>query len=610
MNFSSIKYKILVPIVFILFLGNTVVAVLSIYTNYNSAKDNIVAKANIAIKPILLNSNIAVAGANMMKLRSNDAKSLYIASGALAIIIDGKSNKIPKSLFAPEQPPKNIKYKYIKKGIKLNIDSLRTKYASLKDGAIFDDNLLIVKTPLQIKNKGEIFAVFDASNTKEILTNTITQAVVLAVIVLFVSIIMIQFITNIIIKDVHKVEAGLLSFFAFLHDNKNHIEPIKLDTKDEFGNMAKVINENIAKIKVGIEEDINLIKDAQIIIDSVQHGVYSKHINSNTSNDSLNNFKNSVNEMIKATKEHFDNMNTVLEKYAQNNYTQEVTLDGIIENSSFDILIKDINKLKDTITNILVKNKTNGLILENSANTLLNNVESLSSSTNQAASSIEETSAALEEITSNIRNNTENVIKMANYGSEVQNSVSIGQKLANQTTEAMEEINDEVTAINEAISVIDQIAFQTNILSLNAAVEAATAGEAGKGFAVVAQEVRNLASRSSEAANEIKALVEKATSKANSGKHIADEMIDGYTHLNDSISKTLELISNVESASKEQQSSIEQINTAITELDRQTQQNAIIANETKEIAVNTQSIAQEIVTEANEKEFIGKDDIH
>jgi methyl-accepting chemotaxis protein len=88
----------------------------------------------------------------------------------------------------------------------------------------------------------------------------------------------------------------------------------------------------------------------------------------------------------------------------------------------------------------------------------------------------------------------------------------------------MDEINSEVQAINEAISFIDQIAFQTNILSLNAAVEAATAGEAGKGFAVVAQEVRNLAGRSAEAANEIKRLVENAATKANQGKNISGEI--------------------------------------------------------------------------------------
>ena len=106
---------------------------------------------------------------------------------------------------------------------------------------------------------------------------------------------------------------------------------------------------------------------------------------------------------------------------------------------------------------------------------------------------------------------------MAKYSNSVTVSASQGEKLANQTTVAMDEINAQVNLITEAISVIDQIAFQTNILSLNAAVEAATAGEAGLGFAVVAQEVRNLASRSAEAAKEIKTIVENATKKANDG---------------------------------------------------------------------------------------------
>jgi methyl-accepting chemotaxis protein len=170
----------------------------------------------------------------------------------------------------------------------------------------------------------------------------------------------------------------------------------------------------------------------------------------------------------------------------------------------------------------------------------------------------------------------------------------------------MEEINTQVTAINEAISVIDQIAFQTNILSLNAAVEAATAGEAGKGFAVVAQEVRNLASRSAEAASEIKSLVENATAKANDGKNIAGHMIVGYKKLNENISKTINLISDIENASKEQLSGIEQINDAVTALDRQTQENAMVASQTHDVAVLTDEIAKLVVSDADSKEFRGR----
>ncbi len=159
----------------------------------------------------------------------------------------------------------------------------------------------------------------------------------------------------------------------------------------------------------------------------------------------------------------------------------------------------------------------------------------------------------------------------------------------------MDEINVQVNLITDAISIIDQIAFQTNILSLNAAVEAATAGEAGKGFAVVAQEVRNLAARSAEAAKEIKTIVENATKKANDGKDIANHMIDGYKELNQNITNTINLISDIEMSSKEQLSGIEQINDAITQLDQQTQQNASIASQTHDVAVLTDEIAKKMM---------------
>jgi len=432
---------------------------------------------------------------------------------------------------------------------------------------------------------------------------------ILLIIGLVLAIVISVSIRKMIVTSINNFQQGLMYFFQYLNRDKDYVKALDDSAQDEIGDMARVVNENIKTIEILMEEDKVLINSAQDTIQRVKNGWYSEEISGHTSNPALEEFKNSVNDMIIATKEHFVDVNNILDQYSNYDYRNKLVLKGVEEGGVFELLVTDINKLRDAITGMLVENKQNGTTLQGSSTELLNNVESLSNASNQAAASLEETSAALEEVTSIVSSNTENVMKMSGFASEVTASANEGQELANQTTSAMDAINTEVTAIAEAISVIDQIAFQTNILSLNAAVEAATAGEAGKGFAVVAQEVRNLASRSAEAANEIKALVENASSKANDGKKIADKMIIGYNGLNENISQTINLIADVENASKEQQKGIEQINDAVTELDHQTQQNAAVANATQEIANETQNIAETIVLDVDKKEFEGKGNI-
>ncbi len=414
-------------------------------------------------------------------------------------------------------------------------------------------------------------------------------------------------IANKMVISLENFQKGLKEFFSFLNYESKDVSLLTNESKDEFGQMTNSINDNITKTKENILQDRKLIDETIQISNRISKGHLDGKISENSANPALNELKDILNGTIEGLNGNLKEIESVLISYSNLDYLPTIKndeMEGVIAK-----LIEDINKLGETVTKTLIINKRNGMILETDADVLLQNVDNLNTTSNEAASSLEETAAALEEITSTIVSNNSNLSTMTTYADKVTSSAKSGEELANNTMRAMDEINDEVGSITEAIRVIDQIAFQTNILSLNAAVEAAKAGDAGKGFAVVAQEVRNLASRSSESAKQIKDIVESATARANVGKEIANNMLEGYVEFNTDIEKTISLMYDVNSSSKEQQAGIVQINQAVAQIDQQTQFNAASAAKTYEIAIATKKLSESIVTEANKKEFRGKDTV-
>ena len=426
---------------------------------------------------------------------------------------------------------------------------------------------------------------------------------IIAIIAILSSVLITLYLSRNISQAIKDFQEGLFDFFKYLNKEKNDIKLLHDKNNDELGNMSKKINLHIKNTNKIIEEDRSFLKDVNNIVSQVKNGVLNKRLNKTTQSQNLEELRISFNEMLESLHtnvgENTNSILNVLEHFSKLNFMHQVKSDK----GKISLALNEVNKL---ITSILYSNINNGLILQDNANKLLSNTLLLDESSSEAAISLEETAAALDQITANIQSNTQNITKMSNNTQKLEEATNKGKELATSTMQAMNQINTQVNEINTAIEIIDKIAFQTNILSLNAAVEAATAGEAGKGFAIVAQEVRDLASRSAQAAKKIQNIVNNANIKAKEGKKVAQDMIEGFDNLNEDISDTIILIKEIEHSSLEQTNAIEQINDAVSTQDQQTQKIAQVASASKEIAEKTSIISKQIVEEANEKEFEGK----
>jgi methyl-accepting chemotaxis protein len=218
----------------------------------------------------------------------------------------------------------------------------------------------------------------------------------------------------------------------------------------------------------------------------------------------------------------------------------------------------------------------------------------LSQRTEEQASQLEETAASMEELTSTVKQNADNARQANQLAHNASSVAEKGGAVVQQVVGTMSSINESSRKIVDIISVIDGIAFQTNILALNAAVEAARAGEQGRGFAVVAAEVRNLAQRSAAAAKEIKTLIDDSVNKVDVGSKLVDDAGKTMEEIVSAVKRVTDIMAEISAASNEQSQGIEQVNTAITQMDEVTQQNAALVEEAAAAAESLEEEAQNL----------------
>jgi methyl-accepting chemotaxis protein len=326
----------------------------------------------------------------------------------------------------------------------------------------------------------------------------VLMLIIVTIIGIIIDVILGSMISNSIVKSIHQIEVGLLNFFRYISGETQELDNLKVTSRDEMFDLAKITNDNIEKIRVGLEQDQTLLKDVIQVASALKHGDLRKRIVKDARNQNLNELKDVINSMLDALNNSVQSAIKNLERFDDNNFVHKIDKKDI--KGELGDLIDFINKIGDKISEMLRKNARNSEKLRGSSDSLAQLVDKLSNSSNIQNKDIRSVQNDIEHINSGI----------------------------SAIVDKTEQVDTQSSEIKNVMNLIGDIAEQTNLLALNAAIEAARAGEFGKGFAVVSEEIRKLAEKTQKSLAEIEIIINtlgQSTSESVEGIHQQSEEI-------------------------------------------------------------------------------------
>ncbi len=401
---------------------------------------------------------------------------------------------------------------------------------------------------------------------------------------------------------------SIASVMTDLSKSKFDIEVPNQDRKDELGDMSRKVEgfrinllaaqtaerDRAAKDTAAAREREELLARlndgvGEVVV-AAKLGEFDQRVQVSDKADEFSGIGLGINDLCENVSVFLEELDRCMEQLSQGDLSGRFVKS---HNGRFALVGERFNSSMGTLSDTIARLRSTSNDMASSIDFVSNSSSEISQQAASQAVTLEETNAAMEVMNGSVSANNRRAKEMADQTGEAQKRAQTGSQVVKKAVNAMEDIQASSTRISEITGVIDDIAFQTNLLALNAAVEAARAGEAGKGFAVVAAEVRTLAQRASESAQDIKELILVSQNKVSDGAELVQNTGNALSEITESIEKTASQIDEISGATEEQAAGVKEIYSTVSQLDKNTQQNAQNADSS---ASASQKLAQQVKT--------------